>query len=243
MLFLSPKNSDDGHLNVLEKADCHIFLMAKNTEFDHVLSRRQMKTAKVPELQELLDNNPVPEYPYTKNFEQARKDPCLVLHTTGSTGLPKPITWKLEILSTYEAWRIIPPVDGYIPTTEVYQESRRAYNCMPLYHTSGLNIGITMSFLLGVTTVYGSAGIVPNAAYADQMHQLAGIDASIGPPAIYEELIHDPASLERLHSFRYILVCGGMFSPKSFFPSQASYLLNIHSAHFSTGRGHHIQAN
>lgn len=43
------------------------------------------------------------------------------------------------------------------------------------------------------------------------MHQLAGVDASIGPPAVYEELIHDPASLERLHNFRYILVCGGIF--------------------------------
>ncbi|KAI9700612.1 MAG: hypothetical protein M1836_001979 [Candelina mexicana] len=215
MLFLSPKNSDAGHLNVLEKADCHIFLTAKHTKFDHVLSQRKMKTATVPELQELLDNTPASVYPYTKSFEQARKDPCLVLHTTGSTGLPKPITWKLEILSTYEAWRMIPPVDGYIPTTEVYQESRRAYNCMPLFHTSGLNTGITMSLLLGVTTVYGSAGVVPHAAYADEMHQLAGIDASIGPPAIYEELVHDPASLERFHSFRYILVCGAPISQQA----------------------------
>ena len=211
MLFLSPKNSDAGHLNVLEKSDSHIFLTAENMKFDHVLSQREMKTATVPELQALLDNAPAPVYPYTKTFEQARKDPCLVLHTTGSTGLPKPITWKLEILSTYEAWRTVPPVDGYISTTEVYQESKRAYNCMPLFHTSGLNTGITMSLLLGVTTVYGSAGVTPHAAYVDEMHQLAGIDASIGPPAIYEELIQDPASLERLHSFRYILVCGGMF--------------------------------
>ena len=211
MLFVSPKNTDAGHLNVLEQADCHIFLTAKDTRFDHVLSQRTMKTAIVPELQELLDIAQAPMYPYTKNFVQARNDPCLVLHTTGSTGLPKPITWKLGILSTYEAWRLIPIVDGYIPTTEVYQESRRAYNCMPLFHTSGLNTGITMSLLLGVTTVYGSAGVVPHAAYADEMHQLAGIDASIGPPAVYEDLIHDPASLERLHNFKYFLVCGGMF--------------------------------
>ena len=170
-----------------------------------------MKTATVPKLEELLENTPAQMYPYTKNFEQARNDPCLVTHTTGSTGLPKPITWKLGILSTYEAGRSIPIVDGYIPTTEVYQESKRAYNCMPLFYTSGLNTGITMSLLLGVTTVYGSAGAVPHAAFADEMHQLAGIDASIGPPAVYEELLHDPASLERLHNFRYVLVCGGIF--------------------------------
>lgn len=215
MLFLSPKNTVEGQLNILDKADCHHFLTASNTKFGHILSHRKMQTATVPELEELLSDTPVSVYPYTKTFDQARKDPCLVLHTTGSTGLPKPITWKLEILSTYEAWRTIPSVNGYVSTTEVYQESRRAYSSMPLFHTSGLNTGITMSLLLGVTTVYGAATVVPHAAYTDKMHKLAGIDASIGPPAIYEELSHDPASLQRIHSLRYVLVCGGMFFPIS----------------------------
>ena len=216
MLFVSPKNSDAGHLNILEKSDCHTFLTAKSTKFDHVLSQRKMTTAIVPELSELLDDAPAPVYPYTKTFEEARKDPCLVLHTTGSTGLPKPITWKLEILSTYEAWRLIPSVDGYIPTTEVYQESRRAYNCMPLFHTSGLNTCITMSLILGVTTVFGSASVITHASYVDEMHQLPGVDASVAPPSIYEELTHNPASLERFSKFRYILVCGGMSLQISF---------------------------
>ncbi|RAL67417.1 hypothetical protein DID88_008172 [Monilinia fructigena] len=83
---------------------------------------------------------------------------------------------------------------------------------MPLFHTSGLNIGITMSLLLGVTTVYGSANIVPHAAYADDIHKYGGVDASIGPPSIYEELSHEPKSLERIHNFNYILVCGAAIS-------------------------------
>ncbi|TAQ86889.1 hypothetical protein B7494_g4804 [Chlorociboria aeruginascens] len=212
MLYLSPKNSVAGHLNVLQKSDCHIFLSSKNTHVEHIYSQRVMQTAIVPDLEELLDETPVPMYPYNKTFEEARKDPCLVLHTTGSTGLPKPITWKLEILSTYEAWRTVPTVDEHVSTTEVYQEARRAYNSMPLFHTSGLNTGITMSLLLGVTTVFGSASVVPHAAYADEMHKYAGVDASIGPPSIYEELSREPTSLERIGKFRYILVCGAPIS-------------------------------
>ena len=95
---------------------------------------------------------------YTHIYKDVRKKPArtlvLVLHTTGSTGLPKPITWKVGILSTYEAWRTIPPVDGYVPTTEIYQQSKRAYTSMPLFDTSGLNAGITWALLLGVTLVY-----------------------------------------------------------------------------------------
>ena len=211
MLFLSPRNTLEGHLNVLEGVDCQIFLRAQGTNVEHILSNRRMRTDIVPELVDLLDESCIETYPYTKTFEEAHMDPCLVLHTTGSTGLPKPITWKVGILSTYEAWRIIPPVNGYVPTTEIYQQSIRAYTSMPLFHTSGLNAGITWALLLGVTLVYGAPHIIPNAAYVDKMHKYAAVDASMGAPSIYEELSRDPESLERINEFRYVVVSGGTY--------------------------------
>lgn len=209
MLFLSPRNNLEGHLNVLQGVDCQTFLSAQDTNVGHIVSKRPMRTGIVPQLEDLLDEYPVKIYPYTKTFEEARMDPCLVLHTTGSTGLPKPITWKVGILSTYEAWRTIPPVDGYVPTTEIYQQSKRAYTLMPLFHTSGLNAGITWALLLGVTLVYGAPHVIPNAAYADEMHKYAGVDASMGAPSIYEELSRDPESLARIDRLHYIVASGG----------------------------------
>lgn len=82
--------------------------------FEDILSKRVMRTGFVPELEELLEEAIVDVYPYTKTFDDAHMEPCLVLHTTGSITLPKPITWKVGILSTYEAWRTIPPVDGHV---------------------------------------------------------------------------------------------------------------------------------
>lgn len=209
MLFTSPRNNLESHLHVLEGSSCHVFLYASTTQVQDILSNRQMKAAVVPELAELLDETSVPVYPYTKSFQEAHMDPCLVLHTTGSTGLPKPITWKLGILSTYEAWRTIPTVNGYVPTTEVYQQARRAFSTMPLFHTSGLNSAITWSLLLGVTLVYGAPRVIPNALYADQMHEHAGVDATMGAPSIYEELARDPEALKRLHGMKYVVASGG----------------------------------
>ena len=211
MLFLSPRNNLEGHLNVLQGVDCQIFLSAQDTNVEHIVSKRAMYTGIVPQLEDLLDEYSVEVYPYAKTFEEARMDPCLVLHTTGSTGLPKPITWKVGMLSTYEAWRTIPPVDGYVPTTEIYQQAKRAYSSMPLFHTSGLNAGITWALLLGVTLVYGAPHVIPNAAYADEMHKYAGVDASMGAPSIYEELSRDPKSLERIDRFHYIVASGGTY--------------------------------
>lgn len=120
-----------------QAVDCQVFLSAQGTNVEHIVSKRSMRTGIVPQLEDLLDERPIEIYPYTETFEEAHMDPCLASHTTGSTGLPKPITWKVGILSTYEAWRTIPSVDGYVPTTEIYQLSKRAYTSMPLFHTSG----------------------------------------------------------------------------------------------------------
>lgn len=221
MLFLSPRNQLEGHLNVLDRSECKIFLRAKDVNVDHILIKRRLQTSTVPELEELLNEDSVPTYPYTKSFEDAWDDPCLVLHTTGSTGLPKPITWHVGVLSTYEAWRTIPSVDGYVPTTVIYQQSKRAYTSMPLFHTSGINAGISWSLLLGVTLVYGAPHVVPNAAYADEMHKHAGVDASMGAPSIYEELSHNSESLERISKLHYVVASGG--ECRSPFRSMTSY--------------------
>ncbi|KAI0111253.1 acetyl-CoA synthetase-like protein [Nemania sp. FL0031] len=214
MLLSSPRNNLDGHLNVLEKSDCQIFLSASdsNTDVQPILARRQMRTLTVPILDELLDHSPVKIYPYTKSFDDACHDPCLVLHTTGSTGLPKPIVWKNAMLTTYEAWRLVPPVDGYVPTTEVYQQATRAYTSMPLFHTSGINAAITWALSLGVTLVYGDPHVPPNAAYVAEMHEFAGVDASMGAPSIYEDLSRREEWLEGLKGMHYIVASGAPLS-------------------------------
>ena len=198
-----------------------------------------MRSSIVPELEALLDAAPVETYPYTKSFEEAQMDPCLVLHTTGSTGLPKAITWKVGILSTYEAWRTTPHVDGYVPTTEIYQQSKRAYTSMPLYHTSGLNAGITWALSCGVTLVYGPPHVVPSASFADDMHRYAGVDASMGAPSIYEELSRDNDALQRINKLHYVVASGGK---RSCIPL-ARNLLTLPSSPLSYGRRSYFEAH
>ncbi|MBE3049560.1 AMP-binding protein, partial [Candidatus Bathyarchaeota archaeon] len=199
-------------MNVLAGVDCQVFLSGEGIKVDDILSKRPMRAFRVPELADFLRVTPVKTYPYSKTFQEAHMDPCLVLHTTGSTGLPKPITWKNGNLSTYEAWRTIPSVEGYVPTTVIYQEAKRAYTSMPLFHTSGLNAGITWSLLLGVTLVYGFPTVVPNSVYSDQMHIHAGVDATMGAPSIYEDLAQNHESLERLKKMNYVVASGAPLS-------------------------------
>ncbi|RYP71484.1 hypothetical protein DL771_004739 [Monosporascus sp. 5C6A] len=45
----------------------------------------------LPSFNDMINSTPE-HFPYEKDFEEARDDPILVLHSSGSTGLPKPIT-------------------------------------------------------------------------------------------------------------------------------------------------------
>jgi hypothetical protein len=63
-----------------------------------------------------------------------------------------------------------------------------------------------------VTLVYGAPHVVPNPAYVDEMHKYAGVDASMGAPSLYEELSRDPAALETMNRFEYVVASGGKCS-------------------------------
>ncbi|KAK8051651.1 hypothetical protein PG993_003036 [Apiospora rasikravindrae] len=214
MVFTSPRNNLDGHMNVLEKSECGIFLLASgaSAQVQPILDKRPMRTLTVPELDWFLAEAPVEPYPYTKTFEEARNDPCVVLHTTGSTGLPKPVVWKNAMLSTYEAWRTIPDVDGYVPPPDVYQTARRVYTSLPMFHTSGLNAAFIWALSLGVTLVYGAAHVIPNADYVDEIHRYADVEGSMGAPSLYEDLCAHPKMLVHMRHLHYVVASGAPLS-------------------------------
>ena len=59
-----------------------------------------VRVVDIPSLQELLDE-PASHFPYPKIFESARNDPVVVLHTSGSTGEPKPLTYTNDWLASF----------------------------------------------------------------------------------------------------------------------------------------------
>jgi len=51
-----------------------------------LLAQHPINTFYIPSLSQLLAEDEVPPYPFTKSFDEAKNDPVLVLHTSGSTG-------------------------------------------------------------------------------------------------------------------------------------------------------------
>ena len=112
-----------------------------------------MKLLDVPEIDELLDAESAEIFPYNKTFDEAIQDPFCLLHTSGSTGVPKPISWSHGLIGTMDAVRLLPPTkgdDGLAPWTSLWNEGDRIYSSFPLSHVCVLS-----------PTALESCGLIP----------------------------------------------------------------------------------
>lgn len=95
-----------------------------------------MHLATIPELAELVEESPVEHYPYEKTYDEARFEPFCVLHTSGSTGLPKPIVIKHGWLTASDAQHNLPSIEGRPPLSHALSYPHQSYTTFPNYHVS-----------------------------------------------------------------------------------------------------------
>ncbi|TGO74968.1 hypothetical protein BELL_0244g00130 [Botrytis elliptica] len=135
MFFSSPRNSLEGHIALLESLGCRILLVPETlpSTTQNLLSKRQTRTLKIQNLQELLSDNSVPSYPYTKTFDQARYEPFVVLHNSDSTGIQKPIILTHGTISQHDTF-LIPPPPGHQPIALSLYQNVIVFIGLGLFH-------------------------------------------------------------------------------------------------------------
>ena len=101
-----------------------------------VLSETDLRHVIAGSLNDWLSEDPVDHYAYGKSFEQASQDPFIVVHTSGSTGLPKPIVIYHGSLATVDKQHLISPSNGYKLQLELFSEWPRSFCALPPFHVS-----------------------------------------------------------------------------------------------------------
>lgn len=69
-----------------------------------------MQTSMVAPLDDWLIDGP--PFPYAKSFNEARWDPLVILHTSGSTGLPKPVHCYQGMVAAWDSYGRLPDWEG-----------------------------------------------------------------------------------------------------------------------------------
>ena len=84
----------------------------------------------------LLDTHHM-HVPFTKTFEEALSDPLFVVHTSGSTGIPKPLIYTHAFAATNTNMMSLDPPPGYESQDRMYQ-GKRVFITFPPFHVSFL---------------------------------------------------------------------------------------------------------
>jgi hypothetical protein len=145
-------------------------------------------------------------YPYNKTYTEAKLDPFVVLHTSGSTGLPKPIVQTHATIALFEAFLGLPKI-GLQLTYPAMCAGARLYLAFPLFHCAGLSMLLPGSIHAGFTVVLGP--FPPSAEVANAILVHGNVQQSCLAPMILIDLAKDPKYLENLGHLKQITFGGG----------------------------------
>jgi acyl-coenzyme A synthetase/AMP-(fatty) acid ligase len=87
-------------LSLLEHTTCFRWLGGSEaqTALGETLTKERPGTrlSTLPPLNYWLEDGDVPNYPFEKTWEEAKMNPTFVIHSSGTTGVPKPLRYTLE---------------------------------------------------------------------------------------------------------------------------------------------------
>ncbi|EED15544.1 NRPS-like enzyme, putative [Talaromyces stipitatus ATCC 10500] len=209
--FPSPRNSKVAQMDLLWKLECRL-IMTTDPEppfVSMILKDCLLTKLVIPSLDELLREEDVPPYPYTKSFEEAKDDPIFVLHTSGSTGIPKPMIYTHRFVSTVVAANTLPAPDG-LRRVDDYFLKGEFFSFLPAFHIAGIGWGFILPFFSNSIPLFPLPGKPPSTEGFLSAVKHGEFHWAFLLPVILEELSKDTQALDLVASkLQYLFYTGG----------------------------------
>ncbi|KAL1871078.1 putative NRPS-like protein biosynthetic cluster [Diaporthe australafricana] len=187
------------HKSLFEALECETLVTTDPTPpaAQAILEAVKPRRLIIPDIDELLEQTHL-LFPYDKSFEEARWDPLVVIHTSGSTGLPKPLIWTHESAIRHHdcAARDAPDADG-VTSIEHLITGKRLMVTVPPFHGAGMAQYMLWTIPFGSIPIAPAAagGIITAQGLADALAQTPA-DVAILVPSVVAELAQNPNLLD-----------------------------------------------
>lgn len=204
MLFPSPRYGAEAITKLIEHVEGNIMLSTHKPFPVHaeVLARRVMRTFELPSLDDIYATKS-PPFPFTKTYAEHKHEPFVCLHTSGTTGFPKPILWPHEFVNAnFQGYYLPPTHDGRELAHPFTGTQNRCMVPFPAFHTSGIVIQCFVGLATGATILLpppadSPAGVVD--AIAATLDYLSDAITTLTlPPPHMEYLGKSAQILERI---------------------------------------------
>ncbi|KAF2199797.1 acetyl-CoA synthetase-like protein, partial [Delitschia confertaspora ATCC 74209] len=129
------------------------------------------------------------------------KSGSLILHSSGTTGLPKPIYLTQRYVLGYAACHRLAPEDA---------DGRLNVSTLPLYHGFGL-LAPALSLSVGKPCCFPASSIIPSASSTLELLRISGACSLMSVPSVIEEIVTfpDPTTFQTLAPLDFVAIGGG----------------------------------
>jgi len=154
------------------------------------------------------DLDKVKHIPFTLTWEDAKDTPFCVLHTSGSTGIPKPVFVTYGTFACNDAHQLIPSLSGK-PTLVNFLKGKRYFLALPLFHAACLTFAIGYNIFAGVTSVIPPPEPL-NANLMNEVYKYGNLDGALLAPALIVDCFNNTDYYETmLSNIKFLSYVGG----------------------------------
>lgn len=220
LLLPSPRNALPNTVSLLEVTDCKVLSYSGPLEEQAVALSKLVKDLtiiRLPTLKEMLSGK-TETYPYTKTWEEAKDDTVMIVHTSGSTGVPKPIYYTNKFIGgAMDQRELIPPVPGRtLASWSLLKRKKPFFTGTPFFHLSGILFGFTTMFCQ-TTAVIGPPDIPLSGKIVRDIAQFVELNGMIMVPSLLDATFSEDVDelLPSMNNLEHICWLGGRFALSS----------------------------
>ncbi|RDW59031.1 hypothetical protein BP5796_11955 [Coleophoma crateriformis] len=208
LLIPDGRVTSQGLADLFALSNCGVFITTEDKT--STAKMHGLPIISIPSLEYFFDSQATPSYPFLKTFEEIKNLPIIVIHTSGTTGSPKPIYLTIGLFSTLDANNILSR--NHQPRGITFEVIYGAWvlNCCPPQWIAGLFMMAIAPIFLGTRTVLLPADMTHPLDIPKVMKIITENKVSMlfTPPHLIEELYQLPEGLSLLKSLDALCYVG-----------------------------------